>query len=56
MAKATAEARARGQAAQVQAQAAGRRYDAALAQLAGARATSCADAMPAVNQLLEQVR
>jgi hypothetical protein len=56
MAKATAEAKERGQAAQAQAQAAGRRYDAALQQLAGARATSCADAMPAVNQLLEQVR
>lgn len=53
---ATAQADARGQAAQVQAAAAGRRYDAALARLVPARATTCAEAMPAVNQLLEDVR
>lgn len=50
------EAEARGLAAQQQAAVAGRRFDGALQQLAGARATTCADAMPAVNKLLEQVR
>lgn len=34
----------------------GRRYDAAQARLAGARATTCDEAMPYVNQLLESVR
>jgi hypothetical protein len=50
------EAEARGRAAQEAAAANGRRYDQALQQIAGARATSCADAMPYVNQLLEKVR
>ncbi|WP_343728531.1 hypothetical protein [Duganella sp.] len=50
------EAEARGLAAQQAAAANGRRYDQALQQIAGARATSCADAMPYVNQLLEKVR
>ncbi|KQW97148.1 hypothetical protein ASC94_10175 [Massilia sp. Root418] len=49
-------AEARGAAARVQAAADGRRYDAALQQLAGARVTTCADAMPFVNKLLEDVR
>lgn len=50
------EAEARGRAAQEAAAANGRRYDQALQQIAGAKATSCADAMPYVNQLLEKVR
>ncbi|NYE62179.1 hypothetical protein FHW58_003394 [Duganella sp. 1224] len=50
------EAEARGQAAMQAAAANGRRYDQALQQIAGARATSCTDAMPYVNQLLEKVR
>ncbi|NHZ81817.1 hypothetical protein F2P44_21425 [Massilia sp. CCM 8695] len=50
------EADARGQAAQQQAAAAGRRFDAALAKVAGARATTCDEAMPAVNVILESVR
>nr|WP_188130254.1 hypothetical protein [Massilia mucilaginosa] len=49
-------AEARGQAAQQQAAAAGRRFDAALAKVAGARATTCDEAMPAVNVILESVR
>ena len=56
MAKATLAAQQRGAAAQVQAAAAGRKYDAALAQFAGARATTCDEAMPAVRLLLEGVR
>lgn len=56
MQTATAQADARGQAAQQMAAAAGRRYDAALAKLGTARAITCAEAMPAVNQLLESVR
>lgn len=56
MASAKAAADARGQAAQQLAAANGRRFDGALAQLAGRRATTCDDAMPAVNQLLESVR
>jgi len=50
------KAEARGLAAQQLAAANGRRFDGALAKLAGARATTCAEAMPAVNQLLESVR
>lgn len=34
----------------------GRRYDAALAAVASARATTCAEAMPAVNQLLKDLK
>ncbi len=54
--EATKTAEARGTAAQQQAAAAGQRYDQALQQIAVARATSCADAMPYVNQMLEKVR
>ena len=46
----------RGAAAQQIAAVNGRRYDAALAAVAGARATTCDEAMPAVNQLLEALR
>jgi hypothetical protein len=56
LARETAAAQARGLAAQQQAAVTGQRYDAALAQLAGARVTTCADAMPFVNKLLEDVR
>ena len=56
MAVATLEAQLRGAAAQAAATAAGRRYSAAQAQLAGVRATTCDEAMPAVRQLLEGVR
>lgn len=56
MASAKAAADARGQAAQQLAAANGKRFDGALARLAGRRATTCDDAMPAVNQLLEGVR
>ena len=56
LARETAAAHARGLAAQQQAAVAGKRYDAALQQLAKARVTSCADAMPYVNKLLEDVR
>lgn len=56
MAKATLAARERGAAAQAAAAAKGKKYDAALAQIAGARATTCAEAMPAVRLLLEGVR
>lgn len=34
----------------------GRRFDRALEQTAGARATTCGDAMPTVNKILEAVR
>jgi hypothetical protein len=50
------KAEARGLAAQQLAAANGRRFNGALAKLAGARATTCAEAMPAVNQLLKDVR
>lgn len=56
LATAKREADARGLAAQQIAAATGRRYDGALARIAGNKATTCADAMPAVNQLLEGVR
>lgn len=54
--RASEDAAARGRTAQQQAEANGRRYDSALQQLAGARATTCADAMPYVNKMLEGVR
>jgi hypothetical protein len=54
--RASEDAKARGQAAQQQAAANGQRFDAALQQLIGAKATTCAEAMPYVNQLLEKVR
>lgn len=56
MAKAKEAADARGLAAQALAAANGKRFDGALAKLASARATTCAEAMPAVNQLLEAIR
>lgn len=49
-------AEARGDAARQAAEANGRRYDQALQQLAGARATTCDEAMPYVNKMLESVR
>lgn len=49
-------AEVRGAAARQAAEVSGQRYDSALQQLAGARATTCAEAMPYVNQLLEKVR
>ena len=49
-------AEARGQTAQQQAAAAGRRFDAALAKVAGARATTCDEAMPTVDLILEATR
>lgn len=56
LAKAKADADARGAAARQLAAANGRRFDGALQRLASARATTCDDAMPYVNQLLESVR
>ena len=56
MAKATLVAQERGAAAQVAAAAKGKKYDAALVQIAGARATTCDEAMPAVRLLLEGMR
>lgn len=56
MQRATAQAQARGAAARAVAASTGRRLDAAQAKLAGARATTCEEAMPYVNQLLESVR
>ncbi|MGK5049942.1 hypothetical protein [Janthinobacterium sp. RB2P8] len=56
MARATLVAQERGAAAQVAAAVKGKKYDAALAQIAGARATTCDEAMPAVRLLLEGVR
>ena len=50
------QAQARGDAAMAVAQTNGRRYDAALQELASGKATSCEEAMPYVNQLLEKVR
>ena len=56
MQRATALADDRGRAAQQVAEAAGRRYDSALAKIGQARAVTCAEAMPAVNSLLESLR
>ncbi|TNC78250.1 hypothetical protein FHI69_02850 [Janthinobacterium lividum] len=56
MAAATLSAQGRGAAAQSAAAAKGKKYGAALAQIAGARATTCDEAMPAVRLLLEGVR
>jgi hypothetical protein len=50
MQRATAQAQARGNAARAAAATAGRRLDAAQAKLAGARATTCNEAMPFVDQ------
>lgn len=49
-------AEARGAAAQKVARDRGTRLDAALTRIAGAHATTCTEAMPAVNQMLEAVR
>jgi hypothetical protein len=54
--RASEDAKERGQVAWQQAAINGQRFDAALQQMAGAKATTCADAMPYVNQLLERVR
>ena len=56
MAKATLAAQQRGAAAQAVASAKGKKYNTALAQIAGARATTCDEAMPAVRLLLEGAR
>lgn len=56
MARATLAAQQRGEAAQSAAAAAGRKYDAAQAQLAGVRATTCDEAMPAARRMLKDVR
>jgi hypothetical protein len=57
LARETAAAQARGRAAQQQTAVAGKRYDAALQDMESARRiTTCADAMPFVNKLLEDVR
>jgi predicted O-methyltransferase YrrM len=50
------EAEARGKAAQQLAAASAKRFDGALAKLEGARATTCDEAMPAVNQLLKDIK
>ena len=56
MAKTTLVAQERGAAAQAAAAVKGKKYDAALAKVVGARATTCDEAMPAVRLLLEGVR
>ena len=56
MARATLVAQQRGEVAQAAAAAAGGKYQAAQAQLAGVRATTCDEAMPAVRRMLEDVR
>ncbi len=55
-AKLAREAEARGQAAQQLAAANGKRFDVALAAAVGKRATTCAEAMPVVNQLLKDIK
>lgn len=49
-------AEARGDAARAIAAANGRRFDAALERERGATATTCADAMPVVDRILESIR
>ncbi|MFC0134295.1 hypothetical protein CR105_27040 [Massilia eurypsychrophila] len=56
LAKQKAEAEARGQAAQQIAAANGRRFDGALERIKGAKATTCDEAMPAVNAILEAIK
>ena len=56
MAKATLAAQERGGAAQAAAATKGKKYDAALAKVAGARAATCDEAMPTVRLLLEGMR
>lgn len=55
-AKLARAAEKRGEAAQQLAAANGWRFDGALAKMAGARATTCGEAMPAVNQLLKDIK
>lgn len=50
------EAESRGTAARQAAAANAKRFDDALAKLEGARATTCDEAMPAVNQLLRDLK
>ena len=52
----TVAADERGRAAQTLAAAQGRRFDGALAKLASARASTCDEAMPFVDQLLKDVK
>lgn len=54
--RASEDASARSRTAMQQAEANGLRYDQALQQIAGARATTCDEAMPYVNRMLEGVR
>lgn len=56
LAAAKTAADARGLAAQQLAAANGKRFDGALAKIASAKAQTCADAIPAVNQLLESMQ
>ena len=49
-------AQERGAAAQAEAVAKSKKYDAALVQIRGARASTCDEAMPAARLLLEGVR
>lgn len=56
LAEQKAAADLRGQAARQLAAAEGKRFDQALAQVRGAKATTCAEAMPAVNMILESIR
>ncbi|OBV39783.1 hypothetical protein [Janthinobacterium psychrotolerans] len=56
MARATLFAQQRGEAAKAAAATAGKKYQAAQAQLAGVRATTCDEAMPVVRHMLEGVR
>ena len=54
--KAKEAADARGRAAQQLAAANGRRFDSALDRIKDARATTCDEAMPAVNEILEAIK
>lgn len=56
MGRATAHAQRRGEYARALAAVRGRKLDAALEQINGARATTCDEAMPAVRALMEAVR
>ncbi|CUI05280.1 hypothetical protein [Massilia antarctica] len=56
LAEQKAAADLRGQAARQAAAAQGKRFDQALAQVRNAKATTCAEAMPAVNMILEFIR
>lgn len=56
LAKQKSEAEARGQAAQQIAAANGRRFDGALQRIKDAKATTCDEAMPAVNAILEAIK